>query len=422
MKSSFIPPAFDLPVALTLDFTFPILSKFLFNLDGVDISREDQKALRELKNKRLLYLSNHPSDVEPAIAYYVANEIGARFHFMASRNIFNWGFGLVGELIKRVGAFSILSGSADREAIKTARKILSNPDGKLVMYPEGMMSGENDSLVSFMPGVAQLAFWGLEDALKKDPSSQLLIQPSFVKYKISGSKDSILKQVEESLQRIERKLKIFPGGRTLLRRFLTVGRVLLEETEYELGVPKSDIEGKDFDYRLGRARHTALNQAANILNVKFKDTDHAIEKIRQLFITIDSLEAGSPLPTTPKELSPQSIRRAKQLVDTAYTFLITKPKNLVQHPSAERLFEWISSFERHVFGKTEERARKAHVLIAPAFSLEPYHQIFLTNKREGISALMSEIRKQMEVLVEKGKNLTEPLVAPYSVGLDINIG
>ncbi len=411
-----------MPVAWALDLSFPLLAKLLFNLDGVDLSHEDLKSLRNLKNKRVLYLSNHPSDVEPAIAYYVANEIGTRFNFMASRNIFNWGFGLVGEFIKRVGAFSVLSGSADRDAIKTARKILSESDGKLVMYPEGMMSGENDNLVTFMPGVGQIAFWGLEDALKKQPSAELLIQVSFVKYKISGSKDSILKDIEESLQKIERKLKVFPGGRTLLRRFLTVGRVLLEETEFELGVPKSEIEGKDFDYRLGRARHTALNQAANILNVKFNDTDYAIEKIRKLFAMIDSIEAGSPLPNAPTDLSSQSLNRAKQLVETAYTFIITKPKNLIQYPSAERLFEWISSFERHVFGKSTERARRAHVLFTPAFSIDPYYRMYLSNKNEGLVALMSEIRRQMEGLVGQGKDLTDPIIPPYSVGLDINIG
>ncbi|TGN19835.1 lysophospholipid acyltransferase family protein [Leptospira idonii] len=422
MKSSFIPPSFEFPVAWTLDLGFPIFSKLLFNLDGVEISREEERQLRDLRNKRVVYLSNHPSDAEPAIAYYVANQIGTRFSYMASRNIFNWGYGLVGEIIKRVGAFSVLSGGGDREAVKMAKNILSESDGKLVMYPEGMLSGENDNLVPFMPGLANLAFAGLEEALKKDPTADLFIQPSFVKYKISGNRDSILSEIESSLQRIEKKLKIYPGGRTLLRRFLTVGRVLLEETEYELGVPKIDIEGKDFDYRLGRARHTALNQAGAILNVKFHDTDHAIQKIRDLFTSLDSLEAGMPLPSTPKDLSPQNIKRARQLVDTAYTFLITKPKNLIQWPSAERLIEWIYSFEKHVFGKTEFRARKAHVLITPAFSITPFFRTYQSNKKEGISSLMVEIRRQMESLVEKGKGISEPIVPPYSVGLDINIG
>ncbi|GBF51623.1 acyltransferase [Leptospira ryugenii] len=421
MKASFIPPAFDLPFAWTLDLSFPFIAKLLFNLDSIQIHKDDQHLISGLKNKRLLYLSNYPTNLEPAIAYYVANEMGSRFHFMASRSLFNLGFGVIGELIKRVGAFSIITGSADRDAIKMARKILSEPAGKLVLYPEGIMSGENDNLASFLPGVAQIAFGGLEDALKKDPSAELIVQPAFVKYLISGSKESILREIENSLQRIERKLRLFPGGRTILRRFLTIGRVLLEETEFELGVPKSEIEGKDFDYRLGRARHTALNQAGNILNIKFKDTDHAIDKIRQLLAVLDHLDTDFQF-AKEKGLTPQNIRRARQLVDTAYTFIITKPKNLIQFPSAERLMEWIGSFEKHVFGKSGDRARKAEVLLAPSFSLNEYLKTYQSNKREGISHLMTDIRNSMETLVERGRNLSEPIVPPYSVGLDLHIG
>ncbi|MCU0824193.1 MAG: 1-acyl-sn-glycerol-3-phosphate acyltransferase [Leptospira sp.] len=422
MKSSFIPPSFELPFVLGLDLSFPILSKLLFNIDGIELAREDERVLSEIKDKRVLYLSNHPSDVEPAVAYYVANSIGTRFNFMASRSIFNWGFGLVGEVIKRVGAFSVLSGSPDRDALKMAKGILASPKGKLVMYPEGMMSGENDNLVSFMPGVAQLSFWGLDAALSKEPGAELYVQPTFVKYKISGTRESILREIESSLGRIEKKLRLYPGGRTLLRRFLTVGRVLLEETEFELGIPKSEIDGKDFDYRLGRARHTALNLAASILNVSFSDSDNAIQKIRDLFTAIDCLEAGMPLPTTPSNLTPQNIRRAKQLVDTAYTFIITKPKNLIQWPSAERLMEWIYSFEKHIYGKTEFRARKAHVLASPAFPVSKYYPTYLNHKKEGIQSLMNRIQEEMESLLERGKRISEPLVPPYSVGLDLQIG
>lgn len=422
MKDSFIPPRFEFPIALGLDLGFPILSKLLFNIDGVVISKEDELRLKEIKNKRVIYLSNQPSDLEPIIAYYVASKISTRFHFMASRSIFNWGFGLVGEIIKRVGAFSVITGRLNRNAIKTAKQILAESDGKLVMYPEGMVSGENDNLVSFMPGVAQVSFWGMDAALEKDPKAELWIQPSFVKYKISGSRDSILADIETSLSRIERKLKLYPGGRTLLRRFLTVGRVMLEETEFELGIPRSEINGKDFDYRLGRARHTALNLAASILNVKFHESDNAIQKLRHLFMALDSLEAGAPLSTTPKNLTDQNIRRAKQLVDTAYAFIITKPKNLIQWPSAERLMEWICSFEKHIFGKTEMRPRKAHVVVGNAFSVVPYYKMYQSNKKEAIQSLLIEMRQEMETLLELGKKESEPIVPPYSVGLDLQIG
>lgn len=422
MKDTFIAPRFEFPVALGLDLGFPILTKLLFNLDGVVISKEDELRLKETKGKRVVYLLNQPTEMESIVAYQVANSIGTRFHYMASRSIFNWGFGIVGELIKRVGAFSVLHGSSNRKMIRTTKQILSEKDGKLVMYPEGIMSGENDNLVSFLPSTAQLIYWGLEEAKKKDPHAELFLQPTFVKYKITGTRDSILNDIETSLSRIERKLKLYPGGRTVLRRFLTVGRVMLEETEFELGIPKSEINGKDFDYRLGRARHTALNLAGQILKIKFQDTDNAIQKIRVLFHALDRIDAGIPLESTPKHLTDQNIRRAKQLVETAYAFLITQPKSLIQWPSAERLMEWICSFERHIYGKSEMRAKKAYVYASRSIPLTPYFEKYKTNKKESYHLLLGDIRKEMEKLLERGKKESEPLVPPYSVGLDLQIG
>lgn len=84
--------------------------------------------------------------------------------------------------------------------------------------------------------------------------------------------------------------------------------------------------------------------------------------------------------------------------------------------------EWICSFEKHVFGKTEVRARKAHVVLAPAFSAAPYYKLYKSNKKEAIQSLLTEMRKEMEVLLERGKKESEPIVPPYSVGLDLQIG
>ena len=173
---------------------------------------------------------------------------------------------------------------------------------------------------------------------------------------------------------------------------------------------------------MGRARHTALNLAGQILNLKFQDSDNAIQKIRILFHTLDRIEAGIPLESTPKHLTDQNIRRAKQLVETAYAFLIAQPKSLIQWPSAERLMEWICSFERHIFGKSEMRAKKAYVYATPSIPLASYFQKYKTNKKESYHLLLGDIRKEMEKLLERGKKESEPLVPPYSVGLDLQIG
>ncbi|GIX41567.1 MAG: hypothetical protein KatS3mg129_1300 [Leptospiraceae bacterium] len=263
----FIPPGFNLPLLWTLDLSFPILAKLIQNLEEIEISKEDRNYLRTLRNYRLIYASNHPTTTEPIVAYYVANVMGSRFNYMASRQVFDWGNGLVGKLIQNVGAFSVLPGTSDREAIKTARKILSSPSGKLVLFPEGEpTSGENDHLMPFQPGIAQLAFWSYEDIIKTEPEEDLYILPAFVKYIIKGTDAQIKGELHQSLQRIEKKLGIDPKNKNLLRRFLTIGRILLEEAERIYNIKPEKEKG--WDYRIGRVRHQILDNIANKFHIK----------------------------------------------------------------------------------------------------------------------------------------------------------
>ncbi|MCX8000202.1 MAG: 1-acyl-sn-glycerol-3-phosphate acyltransferase, partial [Leptospiraceae bacterium] len=182
MNRSFIAPAIQYPLLWLFDWVYPSLAKLSLNLDDVEVFDYDRERLRKLQYERVLYVSNHPSTIEPPVAYYVANCMGSRFHFMASRAVFEWFGGFVGELIRRVGAFSILSGGLDRDAVKTARSILAQEGGKLAVFPEGMNSNENDNLLPFQPGAVQLGFWGLEDALKKDSKADITVVTAFVKY------------------------------------------------------------------------------------------------------------------------------------------------------------------------------------------------------------------------------------------------
>jgi len=279
----FIPPGFSLPLLWTLDISFPILAKLIQNLEEIEISSEDRQYLRTLRNKRLIYASNHPTTTEPIVAYYVANVMGSRFNYMASRQVFDWGNGLVGKFIQNVGAFSVLPGASDKESIRTARKILSNPQGKLVLFPEGEpTSGENDNLMPFQPGIAQLAFWAYEDVIKSEPNEDIVILPAFVKYIMKGTDVQIKDDLHQSLKKIEAQLGIDPKNKNLLRRFLTIGRVLLEQAEktYQI-LPETD---KGWDYRIGRIRHQILDNVAEKLKITGYNKDtHAIDKLRYLF-------------------------------------------------------------------------------------------------------------------------------------------
>ncbi|HMV81251.1 MAG TPA: 1-acyl-sn-glycerol-3-phosphate acyltransferase, partial [Leptospiraceae bacterium] len=85
MSKPFIPAEISYPTVWFLDAAFPMIAKTALNLEGVEITDTDRKMLRGLQKKRILYMSNHPSTIEPPVAYYVANAMGSRFHYMASR-------------------------------------------------------------------------------------------------------------------------------------------------------------------------------------------------------------------------------------------------------------------------------------------------------------------------------------------------
>jgi hypothetical protein len=416
-KNFFISHDINYPLLWGFDLSLPVILKSALNIEGVDISDEDKLTLRSLNKERLLYFSNHPTTIEPPVAYYVANIIGSRFYYMASRNVFNWGFGLVGELIKRVGAFSVLSGGADRESVKMAKSVLAADGGKLVIYPEGMCSGENDNLVPFMPGIAQIGFWGLEDARKKDPKADVKVLPTFVKYTLSGTAYTLYREIETSLEKIEHVLHIKSGNKNLLRRFLTVGRVLLEEAEREYGI--TYIEDKDYNFRVGRIRHAALNKAAEILQIQFEEQEDAIHKIREVFTVLDGINSG--LSKKGPKLTNKELAAVQKDVDRAYLFLVIKPEYLLAYPSAERFMEWLHRFENLVFGKTNPRPRRARVVIAKPFGLSEYYEDYKKDKKKTVDEVTSRLRKDIEKLLTESIPLTKPIVTPFEVGEDLKI-
>ncbi|MEM7180907.1 MAG: 1-acyl-sn-glycerol-3-phosphate acyltransferase [Spirochaetota bacterium] len=410
----FIPARMHYPTLWAIDFSMPLILKTALNIDGIMLSESDKVELRKLKKKRVLFLSNHPTTFEPPVTYQISNIMGSRFHFMASRNVFNWGFGMVGEIISRIGAFSVLAGGSDKESLKTARKVLSSPEGKLAIYPEGMTGGENDNLVPFMPGITQIGFWALDDLRKQGSQEEIIVLPTFVKYVLSASAKSQERDIELSLRRIERKLKINPSDKNILRRFLTIGRILLEKTETEYHIKVKDKE--DYDYRIGHLRHIILNTAAEKLGFSFAENRNAIEKLRELFTISDSFEAGAYDKRKYGSINPDYLQSAKKEIQLAYLFLVLKPEYILSYPSAERLMEWLYRFETIVLGETQYRARKAYVKVGNYFPLNEYYEEYKKNKKKVVEGVTQRLRKEIEQKMQESLSLTSPLFNPYDVG------
>jgi len=422
----FIPPSFNLPLHWTVDLLYPFLIKSVQNIDEVIISQADREMLRTLRNERLLLLTNHPSTAEPPIVYGLGNHMGGRFKYMASRQVFDWSFGMVGRVISNLGAFSVIAGIADRDSLKTARRVLAEPGGKLVLFPEGEpTSGENDNLMPFQPGIAQIGVWGLEDARKTDPAADILVLPGFIKYVVKGTQEEIRANLEQAMEKLERKMGVDPGKRNLLRRFLHFGKVLLEKAEADYAIPAAS--SNDFDYRVGRIRHAILDKIAEKFKAKNYDLKaDAIIKLRTLFAMIEMISIEYPDPSLPR-LSKEELEWAHRECVKAFDFIVIKRDYLIANPTPERFYEWLLRYESYIFGKTPRALggepwpvpRVAHVRFAPAFRLSEYFSEDKKSRKTGVDRMLKRLRADIQKMLDACMSLSQPLVKPYDIGDEI---
>lgn len=396
---------------------FPLL-RALQNIRAVVIRDEDIAQLRKFKNERLLFFTNHPTTAEPPLVFYLGRLLGQSFKFMASRQVFNWQGGLIGWAIRRIGAYSVIAGIADRDAMKLTRKILSEPTGKLVIFPEGEpTSGEVDNLMPFQPGVAQLGLWGLEDARKLDAHADINVWYGFMKFVIISPKEKILANLSKQLGKIEKKLGIATAqaGKHLLHRFLTVGRLLLEKAEADFNVTVEP--GKDFDYRIGRVRHAMLDQlAAKLQATTYDKEEDAIRKWRRLFALVELHQLKYPDPKLPK-LDRKTVKEAHKDAVLIFDFIVMKRDYILDNPTPERLYEWLDRYESYMFkkipralgGVPSHLPRRAHIIFGKPYKLSEIVTDNRKDRRLAVENFTNRLRDDMQKLLDESQSLTSPI-------------
>lgn len=108
-----------------------------------------------------LFVANHISMWDPPLIGY-ALVSRRRVYFMAKSELFR--VPVLGWVIRRLGAFPVERGGADRSAIRTAREVLDRGDA-LLMFPEGTRNTDGH-LQSAWPGAGAL---GLADHVRVVP-------------------------------------------------------------------------------------------------------------------------------------------------------------------------------------------------------------------------------------------------------------
>jgi 1-acyl-sn-glycerol-3-phosphate acyltransferase len=234
----------------------------------VEIDEADIARLQALKHERVVLTPNHPTNTDPALMVELSRRAKTPFYYLSCREAFDGWRGYWGKLIQRLGAYSVVRGTIDRESFRYTRELLAKPKTKLVIFPEGEVYSQNDSLLPFQVGAIQLALWGQEEARAKEPNARVLLLPVALRYRFAGD---VSHELDIKLQMLEEKLQLPPLSRdalleNLYARMRRVAVTILSDVEQEYSLP--EVEDADLTPRFLAAKEAALSRAAQLLGEK----------------------------------------------------------------------------------------------------------------------------------------------------------
>jgi 1-acyl-sn-glycerol-3-phosphate acyltransferase len=180
---------------------------------------------------------NHARPCDPQVLGLLSHEVGRPFHIMASWHVFMQSR-LQAFLLPRIGGFSVYREGLDRESLKCATQTVAEARFPLALFPEGMVSRNNDRILNLMDGVSFLARSAAKQRASATPAGKVVVHPVFLRYFFEGN---LVSTVAPVMREIETRLSWQPQTHLSLReRVRKAGLALLalKEIEY-LGSPQS---------------------------------------------------------------------------------------------------------------------------------------------------------------------------------------
>lgn len=433
----FIPPDFNLNILRILRALLPFWMRIrtpLTQIEGVNVEQlADLYHQFQSGKVRLLLAFRHPSTYDPFCLMYllhylvpqVAKQQGIRLkppihaHFMYDRGIPLWAGSWVGWLYSKLGGTPIHRGKLDRTGLKSARDLLTNGKFPLMAAPEGATNGHNEIVSPLEPGIAQLAFWSLEDLLKAGRSEEVLIVPIGIQYHyVTPPWD----RINQLLDELENSCGIPKDNADRYARLYRLAEYLLTLVEnfytkfYHQTLPAFDHEdpNEKLALRLQALMNAGLQVAEQYFGIAPKGS--VIDRCRRLEQAAWDLIFREDLKL--ENLSPVERGLADRVAEEASlriwhmrlveSFVAVTGKYVVEKPTVDRFAEttlllWDTltkieggnSFKRPKLGK-----QSAIVTVGDPISLSDRASIYQSNRRAAKQAVF-DVTQELQTALEK---------------------
>ncbi|OGA52084.1 MAG: hypothetical protein A3G24_16590 [Betaproteobacteria bacterium RIFCSPLOWO2_12_FULL_62_13] len=323
---------------------------------------------------------NHCRPCDPMVIAVLARQVRRYLYIMASWHLFvqnrfqAW-------LLPRAGAFSVHREGADRESLNHATGLLSEADRLMLIFPEGVISRNNDRLNNLMEGAAIMARAAARQRAAQSPPGRVVIHPIAIRYFFDGDIEAALTPV---LEDIETRMAWRPQQELpLIERVLKVGSAMLalKEIEYFGEAQRGEV---------GERVQRLVDRLLCPLEDEWMKERHDGDVVRRVKVLRKAILAdmvGGKLSQAEQD------RRERQLADMylAQQLAFYPAGYFIPEPTPERILETVERFEED----TTDTARvhspmRAVVDVGEAIEVSPDEQ----RDADG-DPLMGEVREQL---------------------------
>jgi 1-acyl-sn-glycerol-3-phosphate acyltransferase len=336
----------------------------------------------------VLLASNHSRPCDPMVMGMLSDEVGRPFHAMASWHLFMQSR-VQGFLLQRVGGFSVYREGLDRESLKCAVRVLAEAQFPLLIFPEGIVTRNNDRLLDVMDGVSFIARSAAKHRASSASPGKVVVHPVFVRYFFEGDLAATIAPV---LKDIETRLSWEPQVHLPLpERIIKAGHGLLalKEAEY-LGAPQTGRVRE----RLPRLLERVFEPLEREWNGEHREPN-TMARIKRLRAAIlPDLVRGSLTDT-------ENARRWRQLADLyfAQQLYCYSAEYLDGSPSPERLLETVERYEEDLTD-----AARPHPPLHAVISIgEAIEATPVRDRSADTDPVAAELRRGLGILLEESK-------------------
>ncbi len=381
----------------------PLINRLYLKGLTLDIDPESIDRVKMTDGYPTVLAPNHAAHADPAVMFLLSKQLSQQYYYMTARETYGKGTfgGLRGFLMQRFGAYSIVRGTADRNAFRTTRELLSKGNSSLVIFAEGEISRQNDTVMRFERGIVQLCFWALDDIVKAELDKPLYVVPIGIKYHYP---QDMWNDIDAALTELERNI-FPPEERTPIERYERLRRVgvaifktLAAEYQYKVD------ETVPLDVHIQKLKEQILSHAEKIMGIH-SEAD-VLTRVRSLKNLVDAevYRDIEQMTEYERKIHEESLQKFQQFypdLERLINFIAISDGYVAEEQSPERFLDVIIRLEREVFGTSKMRGpRVASVRVGEPKNLREYYDTYKTQKRETVEQITLELETVVQTLVK----------------------